>query len=134
MRFRLLALLAALTLVLAPASPVAAMEEWCEDDPPVVITTPKGNRVVVYVTSGALGVEHLAAVQLARITYTVKPADDGRKTLVIMDVTVPNDAFGTGFPTKSTVSEGPFKTLKIYATATGTSGTRMRLKFKLAVP
>ena len=127
-----LVLLAALAI---PAAPTAwAMEGWCEDDPPVLITTPGGRLVVVYVTNGALGVQHLLAAQLAHITHTVKPVESGRATRVTMEVTVPNDLFGSNFPTKSTVSSGPFKTLTIYATAMGTSGSPMRMEFTLPVP
>jgi hypothetical protein len=129
-----LAILVAVVALLGPARVARAGEEWCENDPPVAITTPRGNRVVVYVTSGALGLEHLPAVQLAAIRHTVQSVEGGRATLVKLDVVVPNDAFGSGFPTRSTVSSGPLKTMSIYASATGTSGSPMRLEFKLDVP
>jgi hypothetical protein len=137
MRLRLLwVLLAAVAAVAAvgPAPRASAMESWCDEDPPVVITTPGGRAVVVYVTNGALGLQHLPAVQLASIRHTVQPADGGRATLVKMEVVVPDDAFGTGFPTRTTASSGPFKTLTVYDSATGTSGAPMRLQFKLDVP
>ncbi len=110
-----------------------AGDEWCEVDPAVLITTPGGRLVVVYVTNGALGLEHLVAAQLAAVRHTVQPVEGGRATLVKMDVVVPNDLFGSGFPTKTTVSSGPLKTLTVYASATGTSGSPMRLEFTLPV-
>ena len=116
-----------------PVRVAHAGDEWCEIDPLVAITTPGGANVVVYVTSGALGLEHLPAVQLAAIRHTVQPVEGGRATLVKMDVVVPNDLFGSGFPTKTTVSSGPLKTLTVYASATGTSGSPMRLEFTLPV-
>lgn len=124
MRFRLLAFLTALLVVLAPASGAAAMEEWCEDDPLVLVTTPRG----------ALGVVHLPAVTLTTISYTVQPADGGRATRVKMIVRVPNDAFGTGFKTRTTASSGPLKTGTIFDRASGVSGKNMYMSFVLRVP
>jgi hypothetical protein len=110
------------------------MESWCEDDPPVIVTTPGGSLVIVYVTSGAIGLEHLLAVQLATIEYTAKPANGGQATRVDMTVQVPNDLFASGFPTRTTVSSGPFKLGTIYGTASGRSGEPMRVTFQLPVP
>ena len=126
-------LCAALLLWAGPASTAAAMESWCEDDPPVLITTPGGTTVVVYVTTGAMGTEHLLAVQLASIHHSVKSVKGGGATHVDMTVEVPNDLFASGFPTRATVSSGPFKTGTIYASATGTAGEPMRLVFQLSV-
>ena len=127
-----LALAAMLSVLLAPGA--AAGEQWCEDDPPVVITTPLGAHVVVYVTNGAQGAEHLVAVQLASISYTVTSIDGGRATLVRMAVTIPPDQFASSFATRSTVSTGPYKTLDQLATTRGRSGRAMRLEFRLDVP
>ena len=126
-------LCAALLIWAGPASTAAAMESWCEDDPPVLISTPGGALVVVYVTTGAMGVEHLLAVQLATIRHSVKSVKGARATHVEMTVEVPNDLFGSGFPTRTTVSSGPFKTGTIYASATGHAGEPMRLAFQLPV-
>jgi hypothetical protein len=125
------ALCAAIFLWAAPPSTVTAMESWCEDDPPVVITTPGGASAIVYVTTGAMGVEHLPVVQIASIHYTVKPVKGGLATYVDMTVEVPNDLFAIGFPTRTTVSSGPFKTGTVYAAATGYAGAPMRLAFQL---
>jgi len=125
-------LLAALLLVgIAPG--VTAMEEWCEDDPPVVITTPGGASVPVYVTSGALGVEHLPAVQLAQISYTVKPVQGGQATQVTMHVLVQNDVFGSNYQTRSTVSVLPWGTGTVYASTGGHAGQTMDMTFQLGV-
>src|ERR671927_429251 len=97
-----LALATVLSLLLAPGA--AAGEQWCEEDPPVVITTPRGAQVVVYVTNGAQGAEHLVAVQLTSIDYTATAIDGGRATLVRMAVTIPPDPFASAFATRSTVS------------------------------
>ena len=134
MKSILLALLTAVLLLVAAAPEVAALEEWCEDDPLVLITTPGGNVAPVYVTNGALGTEHLPAVQLATISHTVHSVDGGRATLVRMTVVVPNDAFGSHFPTRTTASSGPMKSGTIYDTDTGYSGEPMHLSFRLNVP
>ena len=125
-------LLIALFLVaFAPASVATASDQWCEDDPPIVIDTPGGALVTLYVTDSALGVQHLPAVQLASITADVSPAGSG--TLIHVHVLVPSDAFDGHFATRSVVSTGPFATGTIDATASGFSGQTMAMAFTLLV-
>lgn len=132
-RFAVATMLAlAPTLGLA-ATAGAASDEWCDIDPLVVIKTPKGNLVAVYNTNGAKGLEHQATLPLTKVSYSVQPADVG-KTLVKMDVTVPNDLFGWGFATRTKISTGPMGTLEVLATAEGTSGRAMKLQFTLDTP
>jgi hypothetical protein len=114
------------------AAPVWAGDDWCEVDPLVVIRTPGGRLVPVYYVSGALGLEHAATLLLATKAYTAEPA--GGKTWVTVRVTVPDDVFGTAFPTRLTVSEGPLGTLTVYDRTTGTSGSPMTARFFLDVP
>ena len=120
------------TFALAPAAG-AASDEWCDIDPIVVIKTPKGNLVPVYNTNGARGLEHQAVLPLSKVKYTVKSAAGGQ-TQVTMDVTVPNDLFDSGFPTRTKISTGPMGTLDVLATAEGTSGKAMRVQFTLETP
>jgi len=115
----------------APASVTLASDEWCEDDPPVVIHTPGGALVTVYVTDSGLGVQHLPAVQLANITTNVSPT--AGNTLVRVQVVVPGDALDAHFSTRSVVSTGPFATGTIYATANGFSNQAMTMTFTLPV-
>lgn len=129
-----LALLVSFAALVAVTPTANAAEEWCDTDPLVLIQTPGGALVAVYVTNGALGVEHLPAAQAATIGYSARPSANGRDTLVEMTVLVPDDLFGSGFPTRSTVSTGPLATGDIYATASGQSGTVMTMTFKLGVP
>ena len=117
------------TQMTAPGASAGA--QWCDTDPVVVIVTPRGAPVPVFVTSGALGVEHLPAVLLASTKYTVAPVSGG--TLVKMDVVVPNDIFAHSYPTRTVASTGPLGTGMIYARASGTSGKPMRLTFTLSV-
>jgi hypothetical protein len=123
---------AAIALALAPARAAAA--EWCDTDPLVLINTPGGALVPVYVTNGALGAEHLAAVQLANMTYSVQPTANGSATLVHLNVVIPNDVFATHFATRSVASSGPLATGTLYDSASGFSGQAMTLTFTLDVP
>ena len=112
----------------------SAAEQWCETDPLVLIATPGGNLVPLFVTTGAEGLLHLAQAQLARIEYTVSPSESGRATRVSMTVTVPVGLDAARFSTRSVVSTGPLKTGVILASVSGTSGHAMRMEFKLDAP
>ena len=128
-------LLALGVLVLAgPAAPAGAGEEWCESDPVVLVTTPQGNVVAVYVLTGAQGLEHVPAVLAAEYRYTAAAAAGGASTLVDLDVLVPADGAAAAFATRSAASTGPLQTGTGLAGATGWSGQPMRLRFELAVP
>ena len=135
--------------LLATLTPTAvAGEEWCEDDPPVVIQTPGGSTVVLYVTNGAKGHEHLLALTTAKISYTVKPLKREHATLVKLEVLVPGDHFDSRFRTRSVVTArpmppslpvsspdpGPVAQNTIFDRTHGHSGQVMRLEFKLNVP
>lgn len=106
-----------------------AGEQWCEYDPILVITTPKGNRVPVFYLTGAQGLQHSAATQLAAVSYTARPSSQG--TWVDVTVTVPDDVFATSYPTRVTVSSGPWGTLKVHGKDGGASGKPMRVSFHL---
>ncbi len=128
-----LSLLLLLGLRDAPAA--FAGDTWCYTDPAVIITTPAGNVVPVYVTNGAYGLVHLTSLETAQISYRAEPAHrHGSGTDVVIQVTVPNDLFGSGYPVSSTVSSGPFATGTIYATAAGSAGSPATLSFYLDVP
>ncbi|HEX2033572.1 MAG TPA: hypothetical protein VHS99_05255 [Chloroflexota bacterium] len=137
MRSRAVGLLAGALAALGTthgSTPVAgAGAEWCECDPLVVVATPGGALVPVFVTNAGLGLLHLAAVQLAQLTYTVTPVPNGQQTQVNLRVLIPNDLFGE-FPTRSTASSGPLRTGTIYATAQGHCGQPLHLTFTLNVP
>jgi hypothetical protein len=129
---RFVLLLMLMFLVSAGLAPsVAAGEEAC-DDPPVLIVTPSGQLVVVYVTTYA-DIEHLIAITLAEITWEVRP-EGPEATRVTMHVTVPDDVFAQHFEARTVVSTGPFATGTIYDTASGYSGEPMKLEFRLDVP
>lgn len=127
-------ILAAIVLLATGVPAADASAQWCEEDPLVVIQTPGGSLVPLYVTNGALGAEHLPAVLAAGIGYTVKSVESGGATLVKVQVQVPDDLYGYQFETRSTVSTGPLKTGAIYATTQGFSSQVMQLEFKLQTP
>ena len=120
------------TACLALPVNVYAGDQWCEDDPLIVVQTPKGHLVPLFVTNGARGLEHLLALQLAEVRYETNSTGHG--TMVTLSVTVPGDVFAARFETRSTVSTGPLKTGHIYDTTSGYSQEAMTLKFKLSVP
>ncbi len=135
MRRRVVAVLGALVGLTASVAPAGAGDEWCESDPVVPVTTPKGNVLVVYVLTGAAGMEHLPAVLAAEYRYTATAARGGTSTLVELDVLVPAGVTGGGpFATRSAASTGPLKSGTLLASTTGWSGKPMRLRFELGVP
>ena len=134
MRRCLRAVLLATLLLAVVVPPTAAGEEWCEADPLVLIVTPGGAWVPVFVTSGAQGSAHLPAVLAATIRSTSKPVESGQATLVKLEVLVPGDLVARSFATRSVASTGPLASGTIYTSAWGVSDQVMQLEFKLAVP
>ena len=133
MRRRLVVGVAAVLLALA-LTPTVWADEWCQNDPAVVIRTPAGKTVVVHVTNYALGAQHLNALNAARIDQAVRPAANGHGTQVAIEVTVPDDAYASGFPVRSVVSTKPFGRGTVYDDESGLSGNTLRLSFRLDVP
>ncbi len=131
---RVLCAIAVVLCLLAWAPSAAAAGEWCEFDPVVLVITPGGAIVPVFVTNGAQGVEHLAGAQLAEMRYSAQPAKSGAATQVQLRVLIRGDLFDKRFPTRSTVSSGPLATGHIFARADGVSGDTMQLAFVLDVP
>src|SRR5688500_9449 len=131
-RFAVAMVLALVPVVTVAPMASAASSEGCDMDPVVVIRTPKGNLVPVFNTMGVQGVQHQAAMLLAKVSYTVQPVDGGRKTLVTLNVTIPEGGLlGSDFATRTTISTGPLGTLKVLGTAQGESGRAMRVQFTL---
>ena len=131
MRLRVLGPAAlALAMLLGLAGPAGASETWCDVDPPVMIQTPAGNMIVVYVeTAGPL--VHVAQLLAPAISYQVKPSGGGSK--VDMSVTVA-DLDGHQHDVQSEVWTGPDRTGTLLASGAGQMGSPMRLSFRLAIP
>jgi hypothetical protein len=126
-------------LVLGTPSTASAGETWCDVDPVVVVTTPQGNQVPVFVTTGARGAEHAPAVLAQSITYTTEPAREGTATHVRMTVVVPGDAVPSDAPekrfdTRTKASSGPLGSGTLHSTAEGSAGKPMQMSFTLDVP
>src|SRR5688572_9175340 len=121
----------ALTAVAAPAA--FAGDAWCDVDPIQLVITSGGKIVPIFVTNGAPSLLHVAQLLLAKMSTTVQSADGGTSSLVTVKVTVPNGLLGKRFSTRTKISSGPLGLLKVYGTATGTSGSAMTVQFKLPV-
>jgi hypothetical protein len=115
--------------VLAP--PASASNTWSDTDPVVLITTPGGHQVAVYVDNGTSPPEYLAAAQLAQMGYAVKSVQSGRATAVTLTSTVPCD--GTTYLTRMIVSSGAFATGTVYGQDSGTCGQVMSVGFTLSI-
>ncbi len=119
-------------VVVVPA--VSAGNSWCDEDPIVVIQTPGGNLVPLYNTMGVLGLEHEPSIALARVSYATQSANGGRSTVVKLSVTIPNDLFGSGYSTRTTISTGPLGTLDVLGMTSGNAGKAMSVQFTIDVP
>ena len=134
-RFAVATLLAAVSSAATAPAALAGSSDWCDMDPIVIIKTPKGALVPVYNTMGVQGLQHQAAMLVAKVSYTAQPADGGDKTLVKLDVTIPEGAlWGRDFATRTVISTGPLGTLQILGRAQGESGRAMRVQFTLDRP
>jgi hypothetical protein len=122
-------------LPLSNLAPAAAAEgDWCDDDPVVLIVTPKGNLVPLFNTMGVKGLLNAPQILLAKVTYTTKSVNSGRSTQVDMKVTIPKSLLLGGFDTRTKISTGPLGTLQILDTASGYSGSAMSVSFVINVP
>jgi hypothetical protein len=130
-----LSLVALACLFALPAAPASAGAEWCEDDPLVVMTTPRGKTVEVWVTTYAQGAQYAPNLDAATITHAAKPArvGDGRGTRFDLFVVVPEYAGDGRFRTRAVVSSGPNATGTIYDSDEGWSGKTLRLRVEFAV-
>jgi hypothetical protein len=133
-RRQFLGALAAVLPLAAWAQPVHAGEEWCEDDPPLLLTTPHGHQLLVYVTQFGLGLQHLVDLEAATLSYasTSTNRPDGARefaTVFHVFVTIPDDPIDGSFAAKVMVSTGPMASGTCYASTSGSSGTTFDLGF-----
>ena len=137
-RRRFLGVAAALPLAVW-AQPALAGEEWCEFDPAMLLTTPHGNQLLVYVTQFGVGLQHLVDLEAATLSYAAgssnRPDGDGTlDTVFSISVTIPSDPIDGAFSTMVKVSSGPDATGTIYASVNGTSGVTSTLVFTVPLP
>jgi hypothetical protein len=124
-RWRVAAAIAGLLAACIAAVPAQAAE-WCIHDPQLVIQMPRGGSVTVYVTEGALGSQHQAALASAWIGYTTR----SRGHVTIYDY-IPSDLHGS-FPTEMIVSSQPYGAGTVYGSTFGRSGSTMVVSFNVS--
>jgi hypothetical protein len=100
----------------------------------MLLTTPHGNTLLVYITQAGQGLQHLVDLEAATLSYasssTNRPDGPGELATVFhVSVTIPNDPVDGSFAAMVTVSSGPMASGAIYATASGSSGTTFTLTF-----
>ncbi|MGH7764256.1 MAG: hypothetical protein ACREOM_07555 [Candidatus Dormibacteraceae bacterium] len=122
------AALAAGFLIATPAS-AAAYITWCDWDPIVLVITPGGHIVPVY---DSVWTSSLLNLALPLETYkTTRVYQNGHPaTAVNMAITVPTGLLFR-YSTTDEVTTGLLGTGKVLATAYGTSGQTLHLKFTL---
>jgi hypothetical protein len=134
MRALLWLLLVAASVAVPVGEPVAlASDDWCDTDPILLIHTPAGRLVPVFVTVGAHNILFTPDTLLGSllVSYTAAPASNGAATNVSVVVSVPPSLLDPSFATRATVSTGALGTGTVYARATGTSGAPSALTFQL---
>jgi hypothetical protein len=137
MRVLLCLLCLVLLLIEAVHAPFAlASDGWCDTDPILVVRTPAGRLVPVYVTVGAKSLLLTPNTLLGSLVldYTAVPTSNGKATQVTAVVNVPASLLTDSFATRSIVSSGALATGTLYAQASGVSGTPITLVFELPSP
>ena len=129
----LLALFLWLGLTLAPQAPVAhASDGWCDTDPILIVRTPAGRLVPLYVMVGAQ-TPLLTANTLQGsvvLSYSTWHTKKGETSGVSVIVTVPS-FLAWSFATRQTVSTGAWGSGQVYAFEYGVSGVPTTLTFEL---
>ena len=137
MRTRLTSLLLVFWIVFATQAPAAqASNQWCDSDPILLIQTPAGRVVLVYVTVGAQSALYTPNTLLSSIqpAYTAAPKSNGAATRVSVFVTVPALLLDPSFATRVIISSGPYGTGTVYSRVDGVSGKEMTSVFDLTTP
>jgi hypothetical protein len=118
---------AAAGLVAALVAVPAQAGEWCLHDPQLTIQTSHGQSFTVYVTEGVMGSQHQATLASAKIGYTTRALSKKALSVTVYDY-IPSDAYGT-FATEMIVSSRPFGAGVVYGSASGTSGSTLKVWF-----
>jgi hypothetical protein len=125
-----------LLMVTMHATPAFASDGWCDTDPILVIHTPAGLWVPVFVSVGAHSLFFTPDTLLGSLvlSYAADSTSGGKATKVAAVVHVQSPLVGSPFETRNTVSTGPYGTGSIYAQASGVSGEPTTLTFVLPYP
>lgn len=132
-----LALFLVLGLIVAVQPPIArASDGWCDTDPILVVRTPAGRLVPLYVTVGAQSLLFTPNTLLGSVvlSYTAVPTADGAATEVGVVINVWPSLLNRSFLTRQTVSTGAFGSGTVYAHDYGVSGAPTTLVFKVPYP
>jgi hypothetical protein len=126
---------AAMAAGLAFATPVSAAAgmEWCDWDPIVPIFTPAGNLVLLYDSVWTTTPLFLAVPVSSYTVSRVYGLNGQALTAVDVVINVPTGLLFR-YSTLNMVTTGPLGSGKVLASATGTSGTPVHLKFTLDKP
>jgi hypothetical protein len=134
MRSLLLSLpLVVLLATLLPTPWAFASDGWCDTDPVLVVRTPAGYLVPVYVNVGAQSLLLTPNTLSASIlpAYTADPSPNNTATTVTVTVKVPQSLLASSFAIRSIVSSGAFGSGWVYASAFGVSWQALISKFEL---
>jgi hypothetical protein len=126
---------AAMAAGLAFATPISAGAAltWCDWDPIVPIVTPGGNLVLVFDSVWTSSPLHLALPIASYSVSRVYGNDEQLMTAVDMVISVPSGLLFR-FRTMNMVTTGPFGSGEVLASASGSSGTPVHLKFTINLP
>jgi hypothetical protein len=133
----LLALFLVLGLIVAVQPPIArASDGWCDTDPILVVRTPGGRLVPLYVTVGAQSLLLTPNTLLGSVvlSYKAVPTADGAATEVSVVINVRPSLLDRSFLTRQTVSTGAFGSGTVYAHDYGASGAPTTLFFEVPYP
>jgi hypothetical protein len=117
----------------SPPAVALASDGWCDTDPILVIRTPAGRLIPVFVNVGARNLLFTPNTLLGAVapSYSATPTRDPLATSVTVKVTVPTLLFEASFATRSTISTGAFGTGTVYASTYGVSGESLTSTFQL---
>ena len=109
----------------------ADSEDWCDVDPPVLIRTPRGSHVIVFVANAG-PIEHIVTLALPHVEQHVTPTTDYPGTEVRLLVTSA-DSHGHGHTMASEVWTGPARTGERLSQRAGVMGHPIEHVFRLYV-
>jgi hypothetical protein len=132
MRVLLSALVAGLLLLFGTVGAVWAEETWCDTDPAVVIRTPAGNTVVVFVTDAG-PIEHRTDLLHAAVDVDTQSVAGGAATQVRLTVTIPSSDGGQ-YAVHSEVWTAASRGGTLLSSADGLAGAALTHRFRLDIP
>lgn len=130
MKRRLLALMVGAVAGMFGTAQAFAFMSYCDWDPPVVIVTPAGNTVLVHDSVWTSSLLNIGLPVTGYTTARVYDSSGKAETAVDMTVTVPTELLWQ-YKYTAYVATGPLLSGQVLASATGSSGVPVHLKFVL---